>query len=56
MFLLSSHDFPGLYKQSSDHDCLSLGFMDPQISEQNHFLFFLCLPDTQAGGRTFDKK
>lgn len=40
MFLLPSHCFPELYKQRSDPDCLSLGFMVPQIAEQNHFLFF----------------
>lgn len=48
--------FPELSKHSSDPDCLSLGFMDPQIAEQDHFLFFLCLPDAQAGGRVVDKK
>lgn len=57
MFLLSSHCFPELHGHSSRPDCLSLGFMGPQIAEQDHFLFFLCLPDTQAGnGRAFDKK
>lgn len=56
MLLPSSRYFPQLYEQSAGPDCLSLGFMEPPISEKNHFLFSLCLPDTQAGSRTFDKK